>query len=245
VSDPHIIRQPASGPASKPKPNPIASNQSAPSGAQQATSANVRKRGRLQARVTNMVVLSGRALRNPTTKRATPQSKGTKIVTSANQTAKAVLIEVLQSCPDKFRLADIYLEHGLDSRQMQRHFGDPEVAAAVRANDWVVCSEGSYVFERRSVYMARMPEWYRNSTVFENGASATPAKWISQGESGADIFLRNAAAAVAKHKEGAHKARAARSAAQAPAPLKYGVSKKDNPAAYMRARRAAQRGMVV
>jgi hypothetical protein len=180
-------------------------------------------------------------MRNPTT------SKGTKTVTTAtaNQTAKVTLIGVLQSCPDKFLLADIYAAHRLDSRQIQRHFGDPEVATAVRTNDWMVCSEGSYVFERRSVYMARMPEWYRNSTVFENGASPTPAKWISRGESGTDIFLHNAAAAVAKHKEGAHKARAARAAAQAPAPLKYGVSKKDNPAAYMRARRAAQRGMVV
>ena len=81
------------------------------------------------------------------------------IVTSANQTAKAVLIGVLQSCPDKFRLADIYLAHGLDSRQIQRHFGDPEVATAVRANDWMIeRRDGSYVFERQSVYTARMPQ---------------------------------------------------------------------------------------
>jgi hypothetical protein len=171
-------------------------------------------------------------------------------VTSANQprsgaqTTKAVLIGVLQSCPDKFRLADIYLAHGLDSRQIQRHFGDPEVAAAVQANDWLIGSrESSYVFERRLVYMARMPEWYRNSTVFENGISATPEKWISSGETGTTTFLHDAAAAVTKHREGAHKARAARSAAQAPAPLKYGVSKKDDPAAYMRARRAALSGV--
>jgi hypothetical protein len=186
-----------------------------------------------------MVVLSGRPVRNPTTKWATPQSRGAKIVTSANQTAKAVLVGVLQSCPDKFRLADIYLAHGLDSRQMQRHFGDPEVAAAVRTNDWVVHSEGSYVFERRSVYTARMPQWYRDSVVFENGMAPTPEKWMESGEFHTRIFLQDAAAAAAKHKEGAHKARDARSAAKAPAPLKYGVSKKDDPAAYMRARRAA------
>jgi len=192
-------------------------------------------------RVTNMVVGKRTHMHKHTTKWATPQSEGAKTVTTANQTAKAVLIGVLQSCPDKFRLADIYLTHRLDSRQIQRHFGDPEVAAAVQANDWLIGrSEGSYVFERRAVYMARMPEWYRNSTVFENGASATPEKWISQGESATAFFLRDAADAVTKHREGAHKARAARSAAQAPAPLKYGVAKKDDPAAYMRARRAAQ-----
>jgi hypothetical protein len=161
-------------------------------------------------------------------------------VTSANQTAKSVLIEVLQSCPDKFRLADIYLAHRLDSRQIQRHFGDPEVAAAVQANDWVVGrSEGSYVFERRSVYTARMPQWYRDSVVFENGAAPTPEKWMESGEFYTRLFLHDAAVAVTKHREGAHKARDARSAAQAPAPLKYGVTKKDDPAAYMRARRAA------
>lgn len=154
--------------------------------------------------------------------------------------AKAVLIEVLQSCPDKFRLADIYAAHGLDSRQIQRHFGDPEVATAVRSNDWMIeRRDGSYLFERRAVYMDRMPQWYRDSVVFENGMAPTPEKWISSGESWTAYFLRDAAAAVAKHREGAHKARDARSAAQAPAPLKYGVTKKDDPAAYMRARRAA------
>jgi hypothetical protein len=185
-----------------------------------------------------MVVLSGSVSHFNTTKRATSQ-KEQRPVTSANQT-KAVLIGVLQRCSDKFRLADIYLEHGLDSRQIQRHFGDPEVATAVHANDWLIeRRDGSYLFERRSVYMARMPEWYRNSRVFENGLSATPEKWIGSGEHGTTYFLRNAADAVTKHREGAHKARSARYAAQAPAALKYGVTKKDDPAAYMRARRAA------
>jgi hypothetical protein len=145
----------------------------------------------------------------------------------------------LQSCPDKFRLADIYAAHGLDSRQIQRHFGDPEVATAVRSNDWMVFRGEGYLFERRIFYIARMPEWYRNSRTFENGISVSPEKWIDIGETWTTCFLRDAAAAVAKHKEGAHKARDARSAAQASAPLKYGVSKKDDPAAYMRARRAA------
>jgi hypothetical protein len=67
----------------------------------------------------------------------------------------------------------------------------------------------------------------------------TPEKWMESGEFHTRLFLCDAAAAVSKHREGAHKARAARSAVQAPAPLKYGVTKKDDPAAYMRARRAA------
>jgi hypothetical protein len=155
---------------------------------------------------------------------------------------KEALINAMQRFTKAFRLADLYKAGGLDSRQIQRHFGDPSVAAAVHANDWLVLRrDRSYVFEKRDAYIARMPQWYRDSVAFDNGASPTPEKWIGMGESETAYFLRDCVQAVAAHKAGSHKARAARSAAKEPAPLKYGVSKKDDPAAYMRAMRAAKR----
>jgi hypothetical protein len=169
---------------------------------------------------------------------------GVRKHTTSRATPKAILIDAMQTFTKAFRIADIYQARGLDSRQMQRHFGDPEVAAAVHANDWFILRrDRSYVFEKRHAYEARMPRWYRDSVVFENGASCTPEKWMEHGEFWTNFFLRHCAAAVAKHKVGSHKARAERSAAKESAPLKYGVSKKDDPAAYMRALRKARRSL--